>query len=249
MEKIVRFHEGNDTSMPIAENKVRARDTGRGSRNSLPLRVGICSRPTDMQAVDALPESHADVVGVVSRSPFEGEATAAWVRSLGYDAAPFEVGGFADLAAVPRVLLIHGVSACDLVPAGAVGRASVIVLTDASEPARVVGRARVIANGRAAAALVKEAIAQVLGSDPVGRVSMSPREQEVLATYVLGATVAETAAAHFIAECTVRTHYRRVSRRYEERGHAVANKAQLLLAMVADGWLRLDGTLGPAEQQ
>ena len=112
----------------------------------------------------------------------------------------------------------------------------------------MVGRARVIVNGRAASGEVKAAIAQALGSAADGRVAMSPREQEVLATYVLGATVAETAAEHFIAECTVRTHYRRVSRRYEQSGRAVANKAQLLLAMVADGWLRLDGSLGPAQE-
>jgi len=205
--------------------------------------VRACPRP-----VESLPASSVDAVGVVARSPFEGEATASWVRSLGYDAAGIEVGHLAEQVALPRVLLVHGVQTSALLPREVTDRACVIVLTDAAEPARVVGRARVIVNGRAASGEVKAAIAQALGSAADGRVAMSPREQEVLATYVLGATVAETAAEHFIAECTVRTHYRRVSRRYEQSGRAVANKAQLLLAMVADGWLRLDGSLGPAQE-
>ena len=68
---------------------------------------------------------------------------------------------------------------------------------------------------------------------------LTDRERDVMTTYVMGATVSETASKHFIAEATVRTHYQRVTRRYEEAGRAAANKSQLLVRMVADGWIEL----------
>lgn len=77
-----------------------------------------------------------------------------------------------------------------------------------------------------------------------GAVAVSRREREVLTTYALGATVDETAAAHFVATSTVRTHYRRVTARYTGAGRPVTNKAQLLLQLVADGWIRLPAELG-----
>ena len=70
-------------------------------------------------------------------------------------------------------------------------------------------------------------------------VRLSRRELEVLTTYVLGATVEETAAAHFLAASTVRTHYRRATDRYCAAGRQVSNKTQLLLEMIADGWIPL----------
>ncbi|GAC58812.1 putative LuxR family transcriptional regulator [Gordonia hirsuta DSM 44140 = NBRC 16056] len=72
-----------------------------------------------------------------------------------------------------------------------------------------------------------------------GAVPVSRREREVLRTYALGATVEETAVEHYLATSTVRTHYRRVTARYTRAGRTVTNKAQLLLQMVADGWIRL----------
>lgn len=68
-------------------------------------------------------------------------------------------------------------------------------------------------------------------------VPMTARELEVLTAYVLGATMRDVSERHFIAESTVRTHYRRVVRRYQESGRQVANKAQLLLQLFADGWI------------
>ncbi|GAA3949315.1 LuxR C-terminal-related transcriptional regulator [Gordonia caeni] len=68
---------------------------------------------------------------------------------------------------------------------------------------------------------------------------LSSRELEILTTYVLGATVQETAARHFVATSTVRTHYRRVASKYAGAGRPVGNKAHLLLQMVADGLIQL----------
>ncbi|MFT4086029.1 MAG: hypothetical protein QM658_02565 [Gordonia sp. (in: high G+C Gram-positive bacteria)] len=88
--------------------------------------------------------------------------------------------------------------------------------------------------------------------DAVGRpsrrqtVPVSPREREVLTTYVLGSNVVETAARHYVATSTVRTHYRRVTDRYAAAGRPVANKTQLLLQLIADGWIRLDEPDGEA---
>ena len=72
---------------------------------------------------------------------------------------------------------------------------------------------------------------------PTGPVHISPRELEVVTTYVCGATAAETAARHFLAEATVKTHDARVAARYEAAGWPVANSTKLLLEMMADGWI------------
>lgn len=69
------------------------------------------------------------------------------------------------------------------------------------------------------------------------RVHVTPRECEILHTYTLGATLRQTSRLHRIAESTVREHYRRVARRYEDAGRPVGNKAQMLLQLVADGWI------------
>ncbi|WP_241548475.1 LuxR C-terminal-related transcriptional regulator [Gordonia alkanivorans] len=66
---------------------------------------------------------------------------------------------------------------------------------------------------------------------------LTKRELEVVLTYVLGATVRETATQHFIAESTVRTHLRRVTDRYVAAGRPVSNKAQLLIELISDGWV------------
>ena len=72
------------------------------------------------------------------------------------------------------------------------------------------------------------------------KVHLSERERDVLSTYVLGATVYETARHHFISESTVRTHFRRVVTRYGNAGRTVNNKSQLLIELIADGWLDRD---------
>lgn len=76
------------------------------------------------------------------------------------------------------------------------------------------------------------------GPHPVkSRVRLSQREREVLETYTLGATVGETSAQHFISNHTVRSHYRRVTRRYRDADRPVSNKTALLKELIEDGWV------------
>ncbi|MGC5246228.1 LuxR C-terminal-related transcriptional regulator [Gordonia sp. DT219] len=70
------------------------------------------------------------------------------------------------------------------------------------------------------------------------RVRLTERERQILTTYALGTTMAETARRHHIAESTVREHYRRVTQRYADAGRPIGNKAQLLLRLMSDGWVR-----------
>lgn len=70
------------------------------------------------------------------------------------------------------------------------------------------------------------------------RVNVTERELEILSTYALGATLRVTARTHFVAESTVRAHYRRVTQRYGDAGRPVRNRSQLLLQLMADGWVR-----------
>lgn len=70
------------------------------------------------------------------------------------------------------------------------------------------------------------------------RVRLTERERQILTTYSLGATMPETARMHRIAESTVREHYRRVTQRYADAGRPIGNKAQLLLRLMADGWVQ-----------
>ncbi|GAA14988.1 helix-turn-helix transcriptional regulator [Gordonia alkanivorans] len=96
-----------------------------------------------------------------------------------------------------------------------------------------------------AAGTLRQVLDKVAGdvTGDEGRVQLSDRECEVVLTYVLGATVRETATRHFIAESTVRTHLRRVSDRYIAVGRPVANKSQLLIELMADGWVDRDHLL------
>lgn len=56
-------------------------------------------------------------------------------------------------------------------------------------------------------------------------------------TCVLGSTVYETAKHHFISESTVRSHFRRVVSRYTNEGRPQRQQVQLLMELIADGWL------------
>ena len=89
-----------------------------------------------------------------------------------------------------------------------------------------------------AAGTLEQTLSSVVGGVRTeGRVHLSGRELEVVVTYTLGATVRDTAAKYFISESTVRSHLRRVMRRYSEADRTVSNKAQLLLELIADGWV------------
>ncbi|OBA33208.1 helix-turn-helix transcriptional regulator [Gordonia sp. 852002-51296_SCH5728562-b] len=89
-----------------------------------------------------------------------------------------------------------------------------------------------------AAGTLEQTLSSVVGGVRTeGRVHLSGRELEVVVTYTLGATVRDTATKYFISESTVRSHLRRVMRRYSEADRTVSNKAQLLLERMADGWV------------
>lgn len=75
-------------------------------------------------------------------------------------------------------------------------------------------------------------------------VRLSRREREVVVTYTLGSTVRETSREHHIAESTVRSHFRRVMQRYGDAGRPVNNKSQLLIQLIADGWVDRRQLLG-----
>ncbi|MBM7368797.1 helix-turn-helix transcriptional regulator [Gordonia hydrophobica] len=227
--------------MTITDTSARGRDhrsrvqSAASKRSARSLR-----RPLPERAVLLV-----DSIGVVSASVLDGDVTVAWIRTLGYDAERIDARCVGARTVLPRVLLVRGTEALSGLAPTALKRMRVVVLVDGAESVTVPRTVRVIRNDHRAGEEIRTAIAELLGVPPAPQpVPLSPREQEVLATYVLGATVAETAEIHFIAECTVRTHYRRVTRRYDDAGRPVTNKAQLLLAMVSDGWLRLDGSLG-----
>ncbi|WP_341258491.1 LuxR C-terminal-related transcriptional regulator [Gordonia malaquae] len=183
-----------------------------------------------------------DSVGVLSAGAFAAELSASWIRSLGYRSRIVDVAEITECRVLPKVLVVDGAAASTTVPPLLVHLVKVVVVVDVTDLGAVLPGATVVRDAAGAPAAIRSAIADVLGEGRV-RVVITPRELEVMAKYVMGATVKETAAAHFVAECTVRTHYRRVTQRYEAAGRPVANKAQLLLAMVADGWLTVDGTV------
>ncbi|GAB04251.1 DNA-binding response regulator [Gordonia amarae] len=111
-----------------------------------------------------------------------------------------------------------------LVGIGVTGAPDMVVLPDTADSAP---RLR---------ALLDTGLAARVRHNP-NRVHLTPREREVLGTYVLGSTVYETAKHHFISESTVRSHFRRVVSRYTNEGRPVNNKSQLLMELIADGWL------------
>jgi len=191
------------------------------------------------------------VVGIVAEHDLTDSALTAFVRSLGYPAVIIEVDDPpaplpAPLGAV--IVRTSGRLARAVADSRCAGAEFAVVESVDSVGTRYPGTTVIPATNCAVRRLV-EFLEGVLGvAERPDAISLSPREREVLATYVQGATVAQTAEEHLVATCTVRTHYRRVTDRYNAAGRKVANKSQLLLQMVADGWIRLpDG--GPASAE
>ncbi|MCX2966867.1 LuxR C-terminal-related transcriptional regulator [Gordonia aquimaris] len=96
-------------------------------------------------------------------------------------------------------------------------------------------------------AFMPSAVASSTAPRALSRVHVTARELEVLTTYLTGATITETARHHFLAESTVRTHYRRVSDRYTDAGRSIGNRVRLLLALVADGYIEPSNLLHAAD--
>lgn len=180
-------------------------------------------------------------VGVWCAGTWEREAMTTWVRRLGYPVVAVDSSTtFADL---PDVVLVSGRDRAVLHRLPWIGATRVVVLGGRAGESPRPG-IRNLVDGPDVAERLRVLLETLLGPS-AGRVALSVREREILTTYVLGATVEETAAEHFVATSTVRTHYRRVTARYTDAGWPVANKAQLLLRMVAEGWIRLDEDPAP----
>ncbi|MGW0039415.1 LuxR C-terminal-related transcriptional regulator [Gordonia sp. NPDC003376] len=176
-------------------------------------------------------------VAVIAEHNLSDIAYQAFVEGLGYRAMIVDVDG--DYRLSPP--------AAGTVIVRSAERLSRISATGAFAGARMIGigvpigrlRGIRLPDSAAAAGALRQALGAVAGPGPQasGRVHLSDRECEVVATYVLGATVRETASRHYIAESTVRTHLRRVMDRYVCAGRPVNNKSQLLIELITDGWV------------
>ncbi|MGB6247284.1 response regulator transcription factor [Gordonia sp. (in: high G+C Gram-positive bacteria)] len=189
-------------------------------------------------------------VGVWSGNSWERELLTVWMSRFGYPVVAVETDGLASTP--PPVVVIGARDRHALYRCGRPVTARIVVVGGRIEKSDLRAGVHHVADGADVEERLALLLTRILGPTS-GRTALTAREREILTTYVLGATVEETAARHFVAASTVRTHYRRVSSRYEDAGWPVANKAQLLLRMVADGWIRLDGVLpesdaGPAPE-
>ncbi|UQE75020.1 LuxR family transcriptional regulator [Gordonia sp. PP30] len=181
-------------------------------------------------------------VGVWSANGWEREAIAAWIEGLGYSTEIVEPGtASADL---PEVVVLSGRDRSLAQRIAWIPVARTVVLGGVFD-ATVMRTAHHVPDGPDVADRLRALLCELLGTGGT-RIQLSAREREILTTYVLGATVEEAAAEHFVATSTVRTHYRRVTARYVAAGRPVANKAQLLLRLIADGWIRLNDVVPPA---
>ncbi|WP_185982082.1 helix-turn-helix transcriptional regulator [Gordonia rubripertincta] len=189
------------------------------------------------------PHSQAKrLAAVVAEGDLFDAALVALIEGVGYGAMLVEPAQLPYLRN-PAVLFVRSPGALALVRRAPMLRnVRVVFLGDG-----ITGRDHIRISPRApgAEAALRQALAATIGPSerstppaPANRVRVTEREREILQTYTLGATLRETSQAHQIAESTVREHYRRVVRRYEEAGRPVGNKAQLLLEFMADGWVR-----------
>lgn len=177
------------------------------------------------------------LVGVSCSCTWEREALVSWVARFGYPVAVVERG--AALADRPAVIVVNGRDTAAQAGLDSLPPAVHVIVIGGRRDAAAKPAGRLhLPDGPDVADRLRTALESLLGP-AAGRVELSRREREILATYVLGATVEATAAEHFVAISTVRTHYRRVTARYTEAGRPVSNKSQLLLRMVADGWVAL----------
>jgi DNA-binding NarL/FixJ family response regulator len=179
------------------------------------------------------------IVGLLGATPLDAVGLDSWLSALGHRSRIVTGAELRSDSPPPAVVITRDPAALDAGLARTRKHVRFIVITNrpvAGYPAWV----RVVADSASAPTEVEALVTAVLGGarrrTPV---RLTDRERDVMTTYVMGATVSETASKHFIAEATVRTHYQRVTRRYEEAGRAAANKSQLLVRMVADGWIEL----------
>ena len=185
----------------------------------------------------AAPSPERRITAVVAEHDIFDAALAALVESAGYDATVVEP---AQLAALrnPSAILVRSAAMLGFVRRVASLRTVKVIFVGNG----VAGFDHIRVSPRAPAA--EDELQRALETAPpsaptlANRVRITQRELEILQTYTLGATLRQTSRVHEIAESTVREHYRRVARRYEEAGRPIGNKAQLLVELIADGWVR-----------
>ncbi len=187
-------------------------------------------------------EQTARMAAVVAEGDIFDAALAALIESAGYDARvvePAQLTGLRNAAAI----LVRSAAMLGFVRRVPALRSVKIIFVGNG----VAGFEHIRVSPRAPGAeeALHRALATAAGpptpqSAPelANRVRLTERELEILRTYTLGATLRQTSRAHAIAESTVREHYRRVARRYEEAGRPIGNKAQLLVEFITDGWVR-----------
>ncbi|MAU83452.1 hypothetical protein VX037_22190 [Gordonia sp. Z-3] len=175
-------------------------------------------------------------VAIVAERDLTDAALAALVEGLGYHAVIIDVDVAADLLP-PTIAIVRSADKLARFRARRGMRNCLIAAigTDIRDAPGIT-----IANTPLAARQLENLLEQTARRTPSlrSRVNVTDRELEILTTYALGATLRETSHTHYVAESTVRAHYRRVSQRYTEAGRPVGNKAQLLLQFMADGWVQ-----------
>ncbi|HHX85903.1 MAG TPA: LuxR family transcriptional regulator [Actinomycetales bacterium] len=72
------------------------------------------------------------------------------------------------------------------------------------------------------------------------RPALSPREVEVLRTWLLADTKEEAARSLYLAPTTVTTYITRVRSKYLAAGRPARSKSRLLAHALRDGWIRLE---------
>ncbi|MFZ2239416.1 MAG: LuxR C-terminal-related transcriptional regulator [Gordonia amarae] len=177
-------------------------------------------------------------VVVVAEHDLGDAALVALIRGFGHDCA------WVDLDADPAdAVLLHGTTAVVARSAHGLACARAVapdaLLVGIGVPDGVLLDAVVLPDVAESALRLRAILGENQQNSAVNpdRIHLSDRERDVVSTYVLGSTVYETARRYFISESTVRTHFRRVVTRYTAAGREVNNKSQLLIELIADGWL------------
>ncbi|MGA5541344.1 response regulator transcription factor [Mycobacterium sp. NPDC051198] len=75
---------------------------------------------------------------------------------------------------------------------------------------------------------------------PVRRPALSPREIEVLVSWIKQESKTNTGQELYITTSTVRTHLQRIRRKYADIGRPARTKAALAIRAIQDGLVDLD---------
>ena len=186
--------------------------------------------------INVHPFESGPAVAVIAEHDLGDTAFAALIEHLGFRACVVDIAGPEMDRPNCKAVLVRSLRRLAAVTEDrAFADSSIIAIGLRTECAEVTE----LPNSPFAAGALQQELASILhpAAGVCSRVHLSRREREVVVTYVLGSTVRSTAAAHFISESTVRSHFRRVMRRYADAGRPTSNKTQLLIELIADGWV------------